>query len=253
MGIKYNILNFKKEDFQTIQGFVAVYDILGYSPWIKENDLFEVAATHENMKKMIKTNTEKFINDSLATLDKPIIAVYSYADTFLIYTNEISDTGFKALLVACNFMFIAAISYGLPIRGATTCGEFYVSETLITGKPIIEAYEKERKQDWIGCWITDECLEKISKEARQEFIKEREIVKYHIPFKDGDVEEVYAYNWIVGINHMYNNAINLEALETKSFLQKKNSHAWREERKHKNTKEFINFILNLNYKNQIGT
>lgn len=254
MEIKYNILKFKKEDFQTIQGFVAVYDILGYSQWIKENDLFEVAATHENMKKMVKTNTEKYINDSLATLDKPIIAVYSHADTFLIYTNVISDTGFKALLVACQFMFMAAIFYSLPIRGATACGEFYVSKDLITGKPIIEAYEKEKQQDWIGCWITGECLKKISKEACQKFINEREIVKYHIPFKDGNVEEVYAYNWIYTLSQMYNlpNSVShwVKYLETKGFLQKRNLHGWSEERKHKNTKEFIKFVLNSGYNNQ---
>lgn len=245
MEIKYNILNFKKEDFQTIQGFVAAYDILGYGSWIKENDLFKVATTHENMKHMVKTNTEGYINYAIG---KPIITTHSYADTFLIYTNEISDTGFNALIVACQFMFIAAISYGLPIRGAAVCGEFYVSKNLITGKPIIEAYEKEIQQDWIGCWITGECLKKISKEARQKFVKEREIVKYPIPFNDGVVRKVYAYNWIYGIKSMYNNAIN--NWETLSFLQKKNSHTWREERKHKNTKEFIKFVLNSGDNNQ---
>lgn len=60
MGIKYNLMNFKKEDFQTIQGFVALFDILGYGSWIKENNLFEVVSTHKNMKKMIKTNTEGY-------------------------------------------------------------------------------------------------------------------------------------------------------------------------------------------------
>lgn len=240
MRIKYNILGFKKEDFQTIQGFISLFDILGYSSWImEENDLFKVVATHENMKKMIKINTEGYINHSLG---KPIIAVFSYADTFLIYTNELSDTGFEALIAACHFMFLAAISYSLPIRGATACGEFYVSEDLITGKPIIEAYEQERKQDWIGCWITDGCIDKISREARQAFLNNGEIVEYPIPFKDDAVKEVYAYNWI---HHIFNGTIDLNYLETKSFLRKKSSHSWREKRKHKNTKEFINFILNL--------
>lgn len=229
-------MKLKKEDFQTIQGFVALYDILGYSQLVKENDLLKVVRVHEKMKEMMKNNTEGYVY----RLGKPIIAVYNYADTFLIYTNEMSDTGFKALLEGCHFIFIAAIFYGLPIRGATACGEFYVSENLITGKPIIEAYEKERKQDWIGCWITDECLDKISEGTRQEFINKRKIVKYHIPFKEGVVEEVYAFNWL-------DNKFIPDYLETKSFLQKKNSHGWREERKHKNTKEFINFVLNINH------
>ena len=209
---------------------------------MKENDLFRVVAIYENMKKMMKTNIAGQINRSLGN----IITVHTYADTFLIYTNEMSDTGFQALLAACHHIFMAAITYGLPIRGATTCGEFYVSENLITGKPIIEAYEKERKQDWIGCWITDECLDKISKEAYDKFINERKVVKYPIPFKEEKVKEVYAFNWLDNI-FIPGNMINLDYLETKSFLQKKNSHGWREERKHKNTKEFVNFVLNLNH------
>ncbi|MBI3582718.1 MAG: hypothetical protein HY096_02055 [Nitrospinae bacterium] len=235
-------MEIKKEDFSTTQGFVALYDILGYSQLVEENDLLKVVAVHEKMKEMMKNNTEGYVY----RLGKPIITVYNYADTFLIYTNEMSDTGFKALLVGCHFMFIAAIKYGLPIRGATACGEFYISENLITGKPIIEAYKKERKQDWIGCWITKECLDKITEDARTKFINERKIVKYPIPFKEGKVEEVYAFNWLDNI-FIQGNSINQNYLETKSFLQKKNSHSWREERKHKNTKEFIHFVLNLNH------
>lgn len=238
--IKYNILKFKKVDFQTTQGFIALFDILGYSSRIMKNDLFKVVANHENIKKMIETNTEGYINHSLG---EPIIAVFSYADTFLIYTNELSDTGFKALIAACHFMFLSAISYSLPIRGATTCGEFYVSEDLITGKPIIEAHKKEKKQDWIGCWITDGCIDKISKEASQEFLNNREIVKYPIPLKDSPMKEVYAYNWMYNI---FNDNINLNYLETKSFLQKNQPPVEDVERKHKNTKDFINFVLNFN-------
>ncbi|MEK6647636.1 MAG: hypothetical protein AABY84_13275 [Candidatus Firestonebacteria bacterium] len=245
--MRSNILRLKKDDIKTIQGFIALYDILGYSPWIKENDLSTVVIDHKNMNEMIRVNTENRINN---WPDKPntlTIKVYNYADTFLIYTNEISDISFMVLLIACENMFIAAFDYCLPIRGATACGEFYVSEdsNLITGKPIIEAYEQERKQDWIGCWITDECLNKVSKVAYQEFINERKIIKYPIPLKSGTVREVYAYNWVTTL-FKNKDIVNLDFLETKSFLQKRKSHEWSEERKHKNTKDFISFVLNRN-------
>lgn len=237
----FNFLKLKNEDFRTTKGFVAIFDILGYGAWVDDTVLLEVWMRQMNIKEMIRVNVENFINYSIKRQDRLIISVISYADTFLIYTSEISDDSFKALMVGCQMMFIAADTFSLPIRGATACGEFYVSDTkdVIIGKPIIEAYKNERKQDWIGCWITGECLDKISKEANQYIIGEKMIIKYPIPFKEGAVrEDVYAYNLLYNMPPEFINDI-----ETTGYLQKKKTHRWQDERKHKHTKEFLNYIL----------
>ncbi len=237
--MKSNILKLNTQNFKPIKGFVALYDILGYKSWIKEKELCDVWKDQMNMKEMIKTNTEHSLNYSLG---KSIITAINYADNFLIYTNEISEDAFQALIISCNRMFIAAIDYGLPIRGATSCGEFYVSQTdnIVIGKPIIKAHEDEKRQDWIGCWISNECLANINEDLKQTYIKEKMLIKYPIPLKKGDIDEdLYAYNL------MYNMPANItiEFLESKGYLQKRNSHGWSEERKHRNTKDFINFVL----------
>lgn len=235
---KFNILNLKEGAFRSTRGFTAVFDLLGYSEWIKQEDLSTIVAAHidmMNMKKMIEVNAHIAFYESL-------LSVHSYADTFLFYTTEISDNAFVALMNACSAMFIAAIAYGKPIRGATAVGDFYASENLITGKPIIEAYENEKRQDWIGCWINDECVAAISEEAKLGHLERKQIVKYPIPFKDGLVKEVFAFNWVSLLSIPAYSA--MQYLETKSFLKKRNLQDWIHERKHKNTKEFIRFIQN---------
>ena len=235
-----NFLKLTPKDIKTIHGFIALFDILGYSQWIKKRHIEEVVINHKNMKHMVTTNVENFLNHAL---QKEIIKVQSYADTFLIYTNETSETGFKTIMAACRGVFEAAICFALPIRGAVTCGEFYASEDTITGKPLIEAFEMEKEQDWIGCWIADTCFKKISPKEKRRYKEDKMVVRYSIPFKEGTVEDVYAYNWVAHAIHNPRD-IDLNYLMEKSFLQKGTSHTWHEERKIKNTTEFYNFIKN---------
>jgi hypothetical protein len=186
-----NFLKLTPKDIKTTQGFIALFDILGYSQWIKEHTIEKVVIDQKNMKRMVTTNVENQMNYAL---QKEILKVHSYADTFLIYTNEISETGFKAIMHACRGMFEASICFALPIRGAVTCGEFYASDDMITGKPLIEIFGMEKEQDWIGCWITDTCFKKIGNQQKLKYLKDEIIVRYAIPFKAGKVKKVYAYN-----------------------------------------------------------
>lgn len=135
-----NFLNLSPKDIKTTRGFIALFDILGYREWITKNTIDKVVINHKNMKRMITTNVENQMNYAL---QKNIVKVHSYADTFLIYTNEISRNGFAAIMHACRGMFESAICFGLPIRGTVTCGYFFASEDIITGQPLIEAFHKE--------------------------------------------------------------------------------------------------------------
>jgi len=49
----------------------------------------------------------------------------------------------------------------LPIRGAIIVGDLTVGGDVVFGKPIIDAYEMEQQQKWIGCWISDGCVQKV--------------------------------------------------------------------------------------------
>lgn len=226
------------DDIQTIEGFVALYDILGYKELIMNDDLDRVAQAYKRVKEMTTTNTLKYINYSF---NREIIKVHIFSDTFLFYTYEVSDDAFYALLAASHFMFIAALWQRLPIRGATAVGNLYVSDEIQIGKPIVEAYEKEKKQEWIGCWITQDCIDRISTKSRERHLRDHIIVKYPIPLKDGKVGERYAFNWPYAFNPI---ADRMDPEKQGLFL-KRPSHGWAEERKHRNTKEFIDYCRKL--------
>jgi hypothetical protein len=38
-----------------------------------------------------------------------------------------------------------------------------VDDGLLLGKPIVEAYEMEQNQNWMGCWISDDVVKSLSK------------------------------------------------------------------------------------------
>lgn len=240
MKNSYNFLKLDGKDIKKTHGFIVLFDILGYGTWIKETSTEEAVIVHKNMEKMVITNIANFLNYAF---NKDLVRVLSYAVTFLIYTNEISDIGFRAIMSACRGMFEAAICFSFPIRGATACGEFYASQDLITGRPLIEAFEKEKEQEWIGCWVTDECLKRISIAEKKEYEANKTIVLYPIPLKKGEAKEFYAYNWVD--NAIQNpRDINLNYLKEESFLQGAKSHGLFEKRKMKNTLEFYSFVKN---------
>src|SRR3972149_7120522 len=229
------------DDIIKSESFVALFDILGFSDLVKDNELDKVVRTYLRAKKEFE-NTISHIN---AILQKDAVSFRNFSDTFLIYTSEVNDMSFLALLAACDSLFLAAIENELLIRGAITVGELIVSDGIEIGKAIVEAYENEKKQDWIGCWITDHCMNKIIK---NEHLPGKDIVEYEIPFKDGAIKKGYAFNWIKSLPRkvMFANKKNdftLEEIKNELKLFQKKPLDWSIKRKHDNTNKFIEFVL----------
>lgn len=227
------------------KSFVALFDILGFRNIVKINDLSEVFKTYRDIK-IIYRNYQGHLR-ALQRKEPP--KIHNFSDTFLIYTADITnlpqkeiDTTFQELLVICDSLFIAANKKKLPIRGAITAGELIVSNGIEIGKSIVEAYEKEQKQDWIGCWITQKSINLISRKALEEHIKDNAVVKYEIPLKDGKVKKLYAFNWLKSRPFQ---------LGDFGILEKKKRHDWSAERKHINTWKFVEFIRNKMNANEL--
>jgi hypothetical protein len=227
-----------------IEGFVALFDILGFQSMVEHNELEDIVLTYERFHDSIPIQmANAFAGDSL-------LRARNYSDTILLYTTEVSDRSFRVLLMSLNHLFMMAAAQEVPIRGAITVGDFYASDDGEIGKPIIDAYRNEKKQEWLGCWIAEECISRLSREAIEELTTQYQIVRYHIPFKEGQVKELYALNWmwlfVTSIADSNPVVTGLrEPLKTKFFLTKKPWHGWAEERKHNHTRQFIDFIFSL--------
>lgn len=226
------------------ESFVALFDILGFGDLIKNNELEKVANTYIKAKK----NFEDNISHVNSLLQKDAVTFHIFSDTFLIYTSKVNDKSFLALLVACDFLFLAAIENELRIRGATAVGELIVSNGIEIGKPIVEAYENEKKQEWMGCWINDNCMSKITRINRNKHLTGKSIVKYEIPLKDHKVKKRYAFNWVKSLPNKImcakkKNDFTLEEIKKEIKFLRRKPPDLSIRRKLNNTIKFIDFVL----------
>jgi hypothetical protein len=121
----------------------------------------------------------------------------------------------------------------MPIRGAITVGNIIVSGDIVLGKPIVDAYEIEKNQEWIGCTISSQAMRTLSKEARRGHSRENAVINYNVPCKNGIVKKLSAYNWTRSDPFRKGDY---------SILQKGGRVDWAIERKHRNTLDFIKYV-----------
>jgi len=215
----------------------SLFDILGCKDLVRNDQLDNVYRVFLGVKD-VKDNANEMTGHLQALLEPGVVTVVNYSDSFLIYTLDINDIeqdridkAFHTLLAACDSLFIAANENSLPLRASITVGDIIVSNNVVIGKPVIEAYEMEQQQEWIGCWVSKNALDLLSKEALEGHIKERAIVEYKIPLKKGNVEKMFAYDWTDSYPFRKGNY---------TILNKRDRIDWTVERKHRNTWEFIN-------------
>jgi len=232
--------NIKEKDV-----FVGLFDILGFRKLVTNNELSRVAETYRRAKNYFDEGIEA-INRLQKHQDKKDRVKYrGFSDTFLIYTTGTNDNCFLSMLAACDFLFMASVECSLPIRGAVTLGPLMSSAGIELGKSIVEAYEKEQKQDWIGCWIADECRRDVNIDR---YMANKSIIPYEIPLKNGKVDTKLAFNWIMSVTWkvMFANGKNdftLQQVKNAVNFTQGEPHDWDIRRKFDNTNKFIDFVL----------
>jgi hypothetical protein len=231
----------EKSNWQEVRSFVALFDILGFKELLKNSEVGTVAATYDSMRREIS----KYTDDINRALQSKVVS-RCFSDTFLLYTVDTTKESFDGLVIACFFLYFAAISNKLCLRGAITVGDLLVTDGMEIGRPIVKAYNNEQKQDWMGCWIDDECLSQP-----QQYLDRKWIVKYQIPLKGKEcLCERYALNWLYLFCDM-DSRLGLRA-GSRPFDKRRisklinisqwNPENWDQKRKVDNTKRFLNFV-----------
>ena len=229
--------------------FIGLFDILGFRELVRNEELGKVAETYLMAKSGFENNIGSInrLHEHSKKYDRVEYRVFS--DTFLIYTSGINENCFLSMLAACDFLFIAAVKHSLPIRGTITSGPLIVSGGVEIGKPIVDAYESEQKQEWIGCWISDDCASIIDMD---QYLENKSIVKYEIPLKDGEIRTCFAFNWVKSVTWkiMFENRKSEFTLdqvrETIGFIRGTPLN-WPVRRKIENTANFVDFVLNSEF------
>jgi hypothetical protein len=135
-------------------GFVALLDVLGFRGL--------VGALSSDARLDAYLNA---VSSSFHTVQRPDrVRLVLYSDSIVMTTETNSERAFRVLLRSCSLLFSGLLQAGVPVRGAISHGP-YQSEhsegsTFIAGRPIVEAHDLERKQDWIGVMLAPSVLSK---------------------------------------------------------------------------------------------
>src|SRR5215470_15169194 len=130
-----------KKDIPRTKGFVALLDVLGFKELVTRD---EHRAYMELVAELIEGRQR----------DEPLQYVL-FSDTVVINTTKDGEAILWELSRACSALFAALLLKDIPVRGAVAYGEFDRSledanGTIVAGRPIVEAYQYELKQNWLG-------------------------------------------------------------------------------------------------------
>lgn len=136
-----------------LMGCVAFLDIMGFSARINSGNLPEL---FEKYSKIL----------SSAVQTDPPVGFAAFSDSIVLHTLEDSEASLVSMIKAVSHLFLEFTKQGIPVRGAIAHGKFLRrgdgNNVIIAGRPIVEAFHNEGKQNWIGVMLCGSVIEKHS-------------------------------------------------------------------------------------------
>ena len=136
----------------------AMFDVLGFSQWMKTAGLSAVLdAYHQLIEKVVAPTSEKDALSAVQTSEGALFAVtgppgYAYfSDTILLW-HPLAPPFVDDFISRCGDLVCDALSMNIPLRGAITLGDAVLSKEVdfYLGEPIVEAANLEKAQNWMG-------------------------------------------------------------------------------------------------------
>jgi hypothetical protein len=182
------------EGYKT-KGFFGFFDVLGYRRLIEKNNLDEIIKIYNSIFLNLSEIAMLFANKP--SDDYSAIKSFVFSDTIILYQiiENITPATAKYFISTSSCLLRLAFDRGIPLRGAISYGTYFIRENPICflGKPIVEAYESEKKQNWSGailCKSAEKIIQNIS--DRSEF----PLIEYDVPLRSKtETERCYALRW----------------------------------------------------------
>ena len=144
----------------------VMFDVLGFSAWVETASLESILEQYRQLidKAVLRPN-EKGSLTAFHTPEGQLLAVarapaYAYfSDTILLWC-PLAPPLVADFVERCSDLMCEAISAGIPLRGAITLGDAVLDNATHTyiGKPIVEAHNLEKGQDWVGLTLGNTAL-----------------------------------------------------------------------------------------------
>ena len=130
------------------QGFVALLDVLGFRDLISRAD--------------VSNELDRYVQSIASVVDRPAeggrLHYVLFSDSVVLYSEDDSAAAFSSMVVACSQIVRALLHEQVAVRGAIAFGSFIRSTgagagVIVAGRPIVEAFEYEHAQDWLGVML----------------------------------------------------------------------------------------------------
>jgi hypothetical protein len=129
-------------------GYVALLDVLGFRGLIG-NDRDNSAIL-------------RYLGTVELCLENSGIEGIIFSDSIVLTKRGAEPQHLHALCMLCSRLMFELIRVNIPIRGAISYGDFvrshFGNSIFLAGKPIVEAYDYEKNQDWVGVVLTRSAL-----------------------------------------------------------------------------------------------
>lgn len=136
----------------------ALFDVLGFSYRVGTESLGSILADYQQLieravlRPSAKGGLTAFQTPEGALLTVTVAPHFAYfSDTILLWC-PLTPPLVGGFVERCSDLMCEALAMGIPLRGAITLGDAVLDNesNIYIGKPIVEASNLERGQDWIG-------------------------------------------------------------------------------------------------------
>lgn len=250
--------------------FIAFLDVLGFKEMVEKS-------THEKLEKVYSnlfvSNAAYSISGgnfitvdsptgsyATADLSKPLTSCLIVSDSVMLWTEDTSMKSFLNICAAVGKLLVSGVYTGLPMRGGIAMGEISHLKSspntpqafgiqTIFGKGLVRAYTEESSHEWMGCVITDDCVNAYIEASKhhigkiqdlatiEHLVKMKFLLRYPAPRKDNKTIDRWIINWPI-----FNNSPTNETTVSKAFtMHTKNLEHPTSKIKLDNTLEFLRY------------
>ncbi|MFJ1122370.1 MULTISPECIES: hypothetical protein [Bacillus] len=188
------------------QGAVTFLDVLGWKGiWEKHNDAIDRLYGLVNYIRDLADEITAQVSNSHAEARGIETTVLSISDTIAIFTPGPPLHSLQIHAAICSDAIPKSIERMIPIRGATSYGEFAIKENIMVGPAVDEAASWHESTDWIGVVLTPSPVFHLNGSIPIVDSLPSFWDKYtHIPFKKNVKHLTHCVKWSYNPDELFN-------------------------------------------------
>lgn len=139
-----------------MQGYVAFLDVLGFSALVRSD---------EDGAKLNQFGD--YLNEATEPVEVDFVV---FSDSIVLTAKSDTQDAFGAVLESCSRLFARLLQLNIAVRGAISFGSYErrlignkprQESVFVAGNAVIDAYQFEQAQDWVGIMIAPSARERL--------------------------------------------------------------------------------------------